>query len=366
MMAVFLLGGCVANPQVVKQALPAPKIPLLGSVLEPPLPPTTTRPLPRYKLELLNFRAQAINDSGLVCGALTVSKRDAHSHKPYYEGGHLAVLERGVVRDLGKVPGTDWCIANAVNNRGEITGVMGEATLHDGAGEPGTVHFFLWSRGRFHDFGVNGTPTAINDVGQIVGQREWTHGRYGYQHGFLYSSGLMREVQEASEIDAVNNRGQMVGNASGLACFWYKGKAMGIPLPERRALDGQSGPKINDVGQIVINAYTTNPLGTHDHCYLWHNGKITDIGLLPGFTDMNGIAINRRGDVVGNALVTGSGYKSHPFLWRHGSLCDLNDLAPHRGWTMTEAAGINNRGQIIGQEDGSGKEYNFLLTPVTK
>jgi probable HAF family extracellular repeat protein len=335
-----------------------------------------TKPPLRYNLTLLNFWAQAINDSGQVCGSQTVSRKGPKTHQHFYEDGHLVLWKQGKLRDLGHVPETDVCIATAINSRSEIVGSMSQKGLGHGDGPPDSSHIFLWSRGRLADFGVDGQANANNDKGQIVGQKTWSHGKYGYQHGFLYTNGQLREITGAitwksSTIDSINNSGQMVGSAS-VPILWEKGAATKIRLPVHCDFDAQYGPKINDAEQIIINAYTIPPVASdghqyaHDHCYLYQNGKAADLGMLPGFTDMNGVAISNHAEIIGDAVVTGAAYKSRPFLWKHGLFYDMNDLAAHSGWIMTGASGINNRGQIIGHGQGNGREYNFLLTPITQ
>lgn len=334
----------------------------------------------RYKLTVLNFWGQAINDKGIICGSMTVSKRDPHTHKVYYEDGHLAMWKQGRVCDLGRLADTDVCAAPAINSRSEIVGSMSQKGLGHGDGPPDSSHIFRWSRGHLRDFGVEGHATAINDKGQFVGQKDWAHGKYGYQHGFLYTNGRMQEVvgfssQEGGGLNAINNKGQMLGVSSlpnaetSQAFLRYKHQITSIHLPGPYGVDAQqSPPAINDAGQVVINTEQHAPDQSNPYlvsrCYVWQAGRATELRVLPGFTDASGVAINNRAEVVGNAEVTGAGYRSHPFLWKNGLLFDLNDLTAHPGWTMTKASGINNRSQIIGQGQGNGKEYNFLLTPI--
>lgn len=325
-------------------------------------------PTPHYKLTVLNFWAQAINDKGVVCGSMTVSKRTPYSHKAYYEDGHLAVWKQGRVFDLGRLADTDVCIAPAFNSHSTVVGSMSRKGLGHGDGPPNSSHIFLWSRGRLHDIGVEGYATAVNDRGQFVGQKNWMHGKYGYQHGFLYTNGRMQEIWKSNTIDGINNKGQMVGHAS-TPLLWDKGTAQEIRLPPQCIFDAQHAPKINDAGQIMINAYPAEAVDAdghqylHDQCYLYQNGKAVHLKGLPGFTDMVGIAISNQREIVGNATVTGIHYKSCPFIWKNGVVYDLNKLAPHSGWMMTEASGINNRGQIIGSGLHNGKTHAFLLTP---
>jgi probable HAF family extracellular repeat protein len=304
----------------------------------------------------------------VVCGSITVSKRNPHSRKVYYEDGHLAVWKQGRILDLGRLADTDVCIAPAINSHFEIVGSMSQKGLGHGDGPPNSSHIFLWSRGYLRDFGVEGSATAINDSGQFVGQKEWAQGKYGYQHGLLYTNGRMQEIWKSSTIDWINNKGQMVGHAL-TPLLWDKGTAQEIRLPPQCAFDAQHAPKINDAGQIIINAYTAGAADAdghqylHDQCYLYQNGKVVRLKVLPGFTDMVGTAINNHGEGVGNAVVTGVHYKSCPFLWKNGIIYDLNKLVLHSGWMLTDANGINNRGQIIGSGIHNGKPQSFLLTP---
>src|SRR5262249_9152772 len=53
------------------------------------------------------------------------------------------------------------------------------------------------------------------------------------------------------------------------------------------------------------------------------------------------------------------------FLYSDGALADLNDLLPDgSGWTITEAYGINDAGQIAGAGfNPEGQSHAFVLTP---
>jgi probable HAF family extracellular repeat protein len=48
-------------------------------------------------------------------------------------------------------------------------------------------------------------------------------------------------------------------------------------------------------------------------------------------------------------------------------MTDLNNLiSPNSGWTLSDAAGINDNGQIIGQGTNPSHQYHaYLLTPYT-
>jgi len=97
---------------------------------------------------------------------------------------------------------------------------------------------------------------------------------------------------------------------------------------------------------------------------------VTDLGTLGGLTS-NAYGINDSGQIVGQADTSGNS-ATHAFLKSgSGPIQDLNDLIdPASRWTLEEAKGINDLGQIVGYGwtggPNRGPNRAFLLTPVPK
>jgi probable HAF family extracellular repeat protein len=89
---------------------------------------------------------------------------------------------------------------------------------------------------------------------------------------------------------------------------------------------------------------------------------VTDLGTLGG-TNSVPYAINNKGQVVGSSKITSG--NQHAFLWKRGTLYDLNSLISNNsGWELTNASSINDVGQIVGTGKFNGQQRTFLLTPL--
>ena len=75
----------------------------------------------------------------------------------------------------------------------------------------------------------------------------------------------------------------------------------------------------------------------------------------PGATITDAIGINPRGDIVGFYTLSGT---THGFLLSGGQFTSID----FPGATATNALGINPRGDIVGQYISAGVSHGFLLS----
>lgn len=97
---------------------------------------------------------------------------------------------------------------------------------------------------------------------------------------------------------------------------------------------------INDRGQVIGTSSTAS--GRY-HAFIWQDGVMTDLGVLPGKSNSKAAAINDRGQVVGDS-------DDRAFLWQHKRMTDLGAMprAPRRrsmatGRWSASAAQANTR-----------------------
>jgi probable HAF family extracellular repeat protein len=111
--------------------------------------------------------------------------------------------------------------------------------------------------------------------------------------------------------------------------------------------DGSSAEAVNDIGQIVGHG------GPGKGAYLWENGVIRDLGVLPGMTSAGAEDINNSGQVVGySGNADGSDY--HAFIWTAAG--GMQRLAGSLGGCCELARSINDLGVVAGEArraDGS-------------
>ena len=323
---------------------------------------------------LVPFNAAAINNAGTVVGYtekitsvnVPLGTDETFTYRAVsYSGGIMTDLGSlgGAYSNGGVSAGTNtefftyYGQAAAINNLGTIVGLAGTSV--------GTEHAFSYSNGTMTDLGTLSGRTAsqakgINDAGTIVGSsssEESTHA-FSYGNGIITDLGTLYPGDIVSQANAINDAGTIVGN-SGQRAFSYSNGTMSDLGTLRPGGFYCQANAINDAGTIV---------GVSDgRAFSYANGAFADLGYLDeNYPDSAAYAINNSGTIVGSSYVQTGGPQffadiQHAFLYRNGTMTDLNSLVSLPGVTLSVASGINDHGQIV----CSGDDYNsYLLTPI--
>ena len=292
--------------------------------------------------------ANAVNSAGQVVGSALNTIPDPNSMAvstfwlwavPYGYQTRAFIWEKGVMEDLGTLPGGTDAQAILINERGQVLGYSYTSPAPStNCAPPNLPNFplttgsFLWQRGKgmvdLRSLGGTCTlATDLNNQGQVIGMSNLTGDQY--QHAFFWEHGSIQDLG-----------GSLGGNNTGAFV-------------------------VNDDGQAVGFAYF--PGDTTFHATLWkHVGEMTDLGAIGNDPCSYATGINAKGQVVGASLSPCTqGATARAFLWEDGSIVALNALIPPgSGLRLGQTYTINDRGEIAGEgSDSSENDHAFLLIP---
>jgi probable HAF family extracellular repeat protein len=322
---------------------------------------------PKYSVTVVGAAgssATGINASGTVIGDFPIAGNT-----------HGFVNVAGVITDLGTLGGANSHAAG-INNAGKIVGSSTNAA--------GNTRAFLYVAGVMTDLGTLGGPgsraAAINNRDDIVGSADIPTAPGSYSSAFLKRSGaLMQDLgrfevpntEGGSDAMDINDRRKIVGGSSlgpysppesPFHAFLYACEEM----KDLGTLGGQFSLAyaINKDGAVVGEAST--PEFRDNRAFLYHAGVMRNLGTLPGGSFSSARDINDKGQIVGFALsASGSGPWQKAWLYSYGAMQDLNALIdPALGWTLTDANGINNDGQIAATGCKAGVCHALRLDPA--
>jgi probable HAF family extracellular repeat protein len=324
-----------------------------------------------------------VNNAGMVVGFSDTSTPD-----PFNPGGflpHAFRWQKGVLTDLGTLPGGKLSFAIWSNNLGQVVGLSDNGRIDPDIGGP-EAFATLWDKnGQAFNLGtLGGTQSLaafINSQGQVAGVAANTipdsNSFFGWAtqtRAFLWEKGVMRDLGTLGGTDAsaswLNDLGQVAGTSyvdSNPSCpfdfpvtthafFWWNGKMVDIGT-----LGGScSGAVVmNNRGQVAGNS--TLPGDNTDHPFLWSNAKIQDLGTIGGTFGLVS-SMNEAGNVTGGATTAGD-EEFHAFFWSHAVMTDLGTIGDD---TCSVVHFMNARSQVVGTSGdcfGQFEIHGFLWQP---
>lgn len=269
-----------------------------------------------------NVTPVALNNNGAVVGYMTVSGQAV----PFlFENGAFTTL-------------TGLTSVASVNDSNEVSG---------GTNTGGV----LWNNGVITPAGLEG---ALADNGTIAG---------GYSPAEVDVNGTVTALPDSNdfltEANTISGNGQYVGGfdnngnveGEGGPALWNLATGQ-VTVLNVDGLGQTNG--VNNLGQAV-GQYGEDSGGS---AFLYCNGQFMDLGL---GNNSSANAINDKGAIVG---LGAGGF--NPFVYSNGVATNLQGvLSGNSGFTLTNAVGINDNGQILATAtNAGGTEHTLLLNPV--
>jgi len=285
------------------------------------------------------IRAQAINASGQIAGATTLS-----SPFLWTEGvGWLGL-------DTAPLPGFALLSPKYLN----VWGHMAGNAFNPFVSRATPLHTFLWTPGRgVRDLGTLGGNTTsasgLNDAGQVAGLSHTDDAplprlNVPPRHAFLWSAA-----------SGLQDLGSLGGRNSAAAALNSLGQVAGL----------------SDSVDVDDPANRTGPFADPlAHAFLWSPsgpsaGRMVDMGTLGTGLSSSAAALNDSGQVVGSATTDPAVPELlRAFVWTAAEgMVDLNTRIPHApaGMTLTSAFAISQNGAILANSNAG----IVLLTPAS-
>ena len=296
-----------------------------------------------------------INEHGIAVGAGATSVPTTTTSNAFICGGTNGVVSfvyhafkwDGTLIDLGSLDSDENCsAASSINASGAIAGTSEQDGEIDPALHAKQIRAVIWKNGGIRSLGTFGGKHSAAAANNNRGE--------------VVGFALNAIPDPFSYLDFLLFGGVSTGTQT-RAFLWHGGK-----LQDLGTLGGpdSAGTVLNDRGQVAGSSYTNfepNPITGAPplHSFLWENGKMIDLGTLGGAFS-GPLAINNRGQVVGFST-TANEEHTNPFFWESGRPIDL--FKATKGKVITANA-INDAGQVVGGGDFSnvgGSPFSAVL-----
>lgn len=228
--------------------------------------------------------------------------------------------------------------------------------------------------------GVNSVANAVNNRGEVTGYSRY-NANFNATHAFKYGSGAMTDLGTLipggetqggtySRAYGINDAGVAVGysyfDTGGLKLSYpavrYNADGTITQLGTFRtdASGGGTAHDINAAGVIVGYASTGDSSSNHYDPFIWKDGVLTSLGSLGG-TRGKALAVNDSNQAVGWSFTAGDA-STHAFLHTGGAMHDLHDafVSSIQGATSSAASDINSEGTVVGSVNTANGSHALL------
>jgi probable HAF family extracellular repeat protein len=320
--------------------------------------------------------SKTLNDQGMLAGKAELATPDPNNGNcpPDCFVTHVFRWDKGVLSDLGTLPGGNNSDIGGINARGWVVGGSETSGIDPFTNTP-VFHAALWRGNQAVDLGTLGGYVSnafhVDDGGQIVGvSTTGTPDPLSFLgesiHPVIWQNGVIQDLSTLQQGTVATPSNQCGNRRNGLVTgfsyinsvvnpdtglptahdfFWHDGIMEDIPTLGGTLVGDeidQGQTCVNDRGQVAGDSTVSdNPFVLHP--YLYDHGVLTDLGTLGGSVGAVGW-LNDAGDIVGGSTTANDEF-FHATLWSKGRIHDLGTLD---GDCFSSASGINAHGQIVG------------------